>query len=142
MKENPIILFDGVCNLCNGAVDFLIRKDCKRQFRFVALQSEGGILISQKFNVPADCDSVILIYEGGIYYESDAALKIAALLHFPWNVAKVFKLFPKTFRDKVYKWVARNRYKWFGKRNTCRIATPAEKIFFPEPEDLTRIIQK
>jgi predicted DCC family thiol-disulfide oxidoreductase YuxK len=142
MKENPIILFDGVCNLCNGAVDFLIRKDRKRQFRFVALQSEGGILIRQKFNVPADCDSVILIYNEKIYYESEAALKISELLHFPWKMAKVFRIIPLKLRNRIYKWIARNRYKWFGKRNLCRVASPAEKIFFPEPEDLTRIIQK
>jgi len=136
MRKNPIILFDGVCNLCNGTVDFLIRKDRKRQFRFVALQSDGGEKIMRKFNIPADCDSVILIYDGKIYFESEAALKITSFLHFPWNLAKVFHLIPKKLRDKIYKWIAGNRYKWFGKRNSCRIASPAEKIFFPEPEDL------
>ena len=129
-------MFDGVCNLCNSTVDFLIRKDPKDQFRFVALQSESGKKIIQKFNIQSDCDSVILIYSGEIFQESDAALKIASLLHFPWNAAKVFYIIPGKLRNKVYKWVARNRYQWFGKRNSCRVASRAEQKFFPNPDDL------
>jgi len=136
MIKNPVILFDGVCNLCNGTVDFLIRKDRKRQFRFVALQSDGGEKIMEKYNIPADSDSVILIYDGKIYYESDAALKISSLLHFPWNVAKVFRIIPLKLRNRIYKWVARNRYKWFGKSNSCRVPSPEEQKFFPGPDDL------
>lgn len=136
MIKNPIILFDGVCNLCNGTVDFIIRNDREKQFRFVALQSESGKILSKEFNFPAGTDSVILIYEGKVYYESEAALKIAGLLSFPWNLTKIFCVVPKILRDKIYEWIARNRYKWFGKKNTCRVPTPDEQKFFPEKEDL------
>ena len=136
MIKNPVILFDGVCNLCNGTVDFIIRNDRKKQFRFVALQSESGKKFAQKFNFSSGTDSVILILNKKVYYESEAVLIIASLLNFPWNMAKVFYLIPKKMRDNIYKWIAGNRYKWFGKRSSCRIASPAEKIFFPDPEDL------
>ena len=136
MIENPIILFDGVCNLCNNTVDFVIRKDKHKQFRFVALQSAAGEKLSENFNIPPETDSVILLDKNQVYFESDAVLKIAGLMGFPWNLPLVFKIIPQNTRDAVYKWIAKNRYKWFGKRNTCRLPTPEEKIYFPEPEDL------
>ncbi len=136
MIDNPVILFDGVCNLCNNTVDFVIRKDKQKQFRFVALQSVAGERTIATFDIPPETDSVILIYKNQLYFESDAALKIAGLLGFPWSLTLALKIFPQKARDYFYKWIARNRYKWFGKRNTCRLPTPEEKIYFPEPEDL------
>jgi predicted DCC family thiol-disulfide oxidoreductase YuxK len=136
MIKKPVILFDGVCNLCNNAVDFIIRHDAKKQFMFVALQSEAGEKLVQLFGIPPDSDSVILIYEEKVYCESEAALKIARLLKFPWNLAVIFRTIPIKQRDKIYKWVARNRYKWFGKKNTCRLPAPAEKEFFPGTDEL------
>ena len=117
LNENPIILFDGVCNLCNDTVNFIMKRDRKKQFRFVALQSEAGKFLKEKFDIPSSTDSVILIFQNQIVTESDAAIKIAWLLPFPWKLAVVFNFIPKKIRDKMYRWVAKNRYKWFGKIN-------------------------
>ena len=130
--KNPKVLFDGVCNLCNGAVNFIMKRDRKKQFRFVTLQSEAGKFLKEKFNIPSSTDSVILIFQNQIVTESDAAIKIAWLLPFPWKLAVVFNFIPKKIRDKMYRWVAKNRYKWFGKKETCRVPTPEEREFFPE----------
>ena len=119
--KKHIILFDGICNLCNGAVNFILKRDKKKQFRFVALQSEKGIDLISKFKIAPETDSIILILNNQIYTESDAAIEIAKLLPAPWNWLSVFKIIPKKVRDGIYKWIAKNRYRWFGKRKTCRI---------------------
>lgn len=131
-----MVLFDGVCNLCNGTVDFILKRDRKKQFRFVALQSETGEIIRKKFSIPEEIDSVVLIHEGEVFYESEAALEIARLLPAPWKWAEVFKVLPRLWRNAVYKWIARNRYRWFGKKEKCRIPTQEERKFFPEPDEL------
>ena len=136
MNKNPIVLFDGVCNLCNGTVDFIFKRDRKKQFRFVALQSETGDKVREKYHIPVEIDSVILIYEGKVFYESDAALEIARLLPAPWKWAVIFKFRPVGWRNAVYRWIARNRYHWFGKREICRIPMPEERKFFPGPNEL------
>ncbi len=117
----PIILFDGFCNLCNGTVDFLMKHDKKNQFSFVSLQSDEGKLLIRKYQIPMDTDSVLLIKSNHVYYESEAAVEIAALLNFPWKLASFFKFIPIKIRDRIYRWVAKNRYNWFGKRENCRI---------------------
>ncbi len=119
--EQPIILFDGICNLCNGTVDFLLKHDKKKQFRFVPLQSDEGKLYIQKYQIPSDTDSVLLIKSNQVYFESDAAVEIAEMLNFPWKLARYIKFIPKKMRDKVYRWMAKNRYRWFGKRESCRV---------------------
>ncbi len=129
-KQNPVILFDGVCNLCNGTVDFLLKRDRRKQFRYAALQSESGKALIQKFHIPEQTDSVILINLNKVYFESDAAIEICNLLPYPWRLGIIFQIIPKIIRDKIYRWVAKNRYRWFGKRETCRIPTPEEKEFF------------
>jgi predicted DCC family thiol-disulfide oxidoreductase YuxK len=136
MGNHPLILFDGICVLCNKTVNFLLQHDSKKQFRYVALQSDVGIKLTENFEVPPATDSVLLIYENLLYTESEAALKIASLLPFPWKTAVIFKIIPKNIRNKIYRWIAKNRYRWFGKNNSCRIPVPEEKIFFPEMEDL------
>ncbi len=138
MSLHPIILFDGVCNLCNNTVDFVIRRKHGGQFRFVALQSETGEKLRQRFSIPADTDSVVLIYNEDVYFESAAILKTAWLLSYPWRLAVLFKIIPLKWRNKFYRWIASNRYKWFGKRETCRIPTAAERSQFPEWADLKR----
>ncbi len=131
MKEqNPIILFDGVCNLCNGSVNFLLKHDLKKQFRFAAIQSEAAQLLFRKFQIPADIDSVILIKSNQVYFESDAAIEIARMLHFPWKMGVIFRIVPKKMRDYIYRWIARNRYQWLGKRDNCRIPDASEKESF------------
>lgn len=136
MIPNPLILFDGVCNLCNSTVNFLIKKDKKRQFRFVALQTEAGQALLHKFPVPEKSDSVILITNGMVYTESEAALKIAGMLPFPWKLAGIIKILPISRRNGIYRLISRNRYKWFGKRNECRILKKEERQLFPRTEEL------
>lgn len=119
--ENPIILFDGVCNLCNGAVNFILKRDKKKQFQLVSLQSERGVELMRQYQIPKETDSIIFIAEKQIFIESDASIEIARLLPVPWNWLTVFKVIPKKLRDKIYRWIARNRYRWFGKRDVCRL---------------------
>ncbi len=120
-EQKPIILFDGFCNLCNGTIDFLLKHDKKKQFSFVPLQSDKGQQHIQKFNIPNDVDSVILIKSNYVYFESEAVVEIAGLLNFPWRSVRFLKYFPKKIRDRFYHWIAKNRYHWFGKRDSCRI---------------------
>ncbi len=136
MIQNPLILFDGICNLCNSAVDFIINKDKKHLFRFIPLQTDAGNLISQKFPIPENTDSVILIKEKKVFTESEAVLEIAALLPYPWRMAAVIKILPSFLRNPIYRWIARNRYNWFGKKNTCRIPTVQERRLFPDKFEL------
>lgn len=130
--NKKIILFDGVCNLCNQAVQFIIERDKNDVFRFVALQSELGIKICNYIGVdPTKMDSIIL-YEPGkaYYYKSQAALKIASGLGFMYSLAAVFRIFPETLRNTIYDYIAKNRYRWFGKKESCMIPTPELKAKF------------
>ncbi|QGY42341.1 DUF393 domain-containing protein [Maribellus comscasis] len=136
MMQYPLIIFDGVCNLCNGAVDFVLSRDSKKQFRFVALQSEAGEKVCRELQIPAETDSVILYWKKELFTESEAALEIVRLLPVPWKWAAIFKIIPKKPRDKIYRWIAKNRYRWFGQKQTCRLPSPQEKQFFPEAADL------
>jgi predicted DCC family thiol-disulfide oxidoreductase YuxK len=111
-------------------VDFLLKRDRKKQFRFASIQSEAAQLLIRKFQIPAETDSVILIKSNQVYFESDAALKIAGMLHFPWKTGVIFRIIPKKIRDNIYRWIAKNRYRWFGKRDICRIPDPSEKESF------------
>ena len=123
--NNPIILFDGVCNLCNGAVQFVIKNDKKGQFRFAALQSEIGNELSKKYGLPTDAmDTFVTIVDGKSYTRSTAALKVASLLGGFWSFAYIFIIIPPFIRDGIYNWVAKNRYRWFGKKDPCMIPTP------------------
>lgn len=129
-SKQPIILFDGVCNLCNGTVDFLMKQDRKKQFRFAPLQSETGELLTQQFQIPENSDSVILIKSNTVYFKSDVVIEISGMLHYPWKMGVIIKIIPKKIRDKLYDWIAKNRYRWFGKKDTCRIPTLEEQEFF------------
>jgi predicted DCC family thiol-disulfide oxidoreductase YuxK len=120
--ENPVILFDGVCNYCNAMVNFIIRQDKKKKFRFAALQSIAGQRILKEWNQRAENpDSFILINNSRLYKSSTAALKLYNLLPWYWKWTQVFWIFPRFLRDAVYGVIARNRYKWFGKRESCRV---------------------
>lgn len=132
--DKKIILFDGVCNLCNSAVQFVIQHDRKDVFRFVALQSELGQQILKHIGVnPVNIDSIVL-YEPGIayYYKSSAAIEIAKNLGGFWHFGTVFKIIPTGIRNLLYDYVAKNRYKWYGKKESCMIPTPELKIKFLE----------
>ncbi len=127
----PVIIFDGVCHLCNSSVDFVIRKDQQRQFRYTANQMEAGqkILRAHGLN-PEQIQSVYLLENGNLYSKSTAALRIARHLGFPWSLAWGLILVPAFLRNLVYDLIARNRYKWFGKKETCRLPTPEERALF------------
>ena len=97
-ETHPVVLFDGVCNLCNHSVQFIIRRDKKDQFRFAALQGKTGQEILARHGLPADS--------------------------FPWSVFYVYIIIPRFIRDGIYRWIARNRYRWFGRQESCMIPTP------------------
>lgn len=133
MNSKQIILFDGVCNFCNYWVNFVIDHDSKNLFLFAALQSKSGQEILNRFNLSTtDFDTFILV-EGNEYStKSDAVLKIAANLKGISRILVIGKILPKFIRDLIYDLIAKNRYKFFGKRESCRIPTPEEKIKFLE----------
>lgn len=133
-KDKKIILFDGVCNLCESSVQFVIKYDTKDQFRFVALQSDLGQKIIQHIGINTkNIDSVIL-YQPGVayYYKSNAALQIARSLGGFFHLGTVFKIIPTGFRNVLYDYIAQNRYQWYGKKESCLIPTPALKAKFLE----------
>lgn len=122
---NPIILFDGVCNLCNGAVNFIIDRDPNAYFRMAALQSTVGQELLQKHNLKTqDFDTIVLVEGNNIYSHSTAALRIARKLSGAWPLFYAFIVIPSPLRNVVYNWISRNRYRWFGKQDACRIPTP------------------
>ena len=119
--EKNIILFDGVCNLCNRSVDFVLKWDRKKQFCYVSLQSEEGKKLVEHYRIPLDTDSIILIRNTKVFTESEAAIEIARMLPAPWKWLSILRFLPRRWRDGLYRWVARNRHRWFGKRENCRI---------------------
>lgn len=131
MSDYPVILFDGVCNLCNSSVQFIIARDAKAQFRFASLQSAYGQRQMSKFNLPAsELNSVLLIKDGKLYQKSSAALHIARMLSGAWPLMFAFIIVPPFIRNAVYDFIASNRYKWFGKKDECMIPTPELKSRF------------
>jgi predicted DCC family thiol-disulfide oxidoreductase YuxK len=132
--NKKIILFDGVCNLCNSAVQFVIKHDKKDTFRFVALQSVLGQEILAYIGIDAENIDSIVLYEPGIayYYKSDAALQIARNLDGIFSFGTIFKIIPTGIRNYLYDYIARNRYKWYGKKESCMIPSVELKIKFLE----------
>lgn len=126
-----IVLFDGVCNLCNGTVVFIIQRDTKDHFRFAALQSDIGIQLTQELGIDTtQIESIILVHQQRYYYKSGAALRIARDLKGAWPLLSVFLIIPPFIRDGIYDIIARNRYRWFGKKESCMIPTPELKSKF------------
>ncbi len=133
IAQNEILLFDGVCNLCNNSVNFVIDHDPKAQFSFAALQSEFGQKKLKQLNLePKDFDSIVLLSDGKIYNKSSAALKVAKNLTGLWPMLYVFMIIPKFLRDFVYDMVAKNRYRIWGRTDQCRIPTPELRQRFIE----------
>ncbi len=133
-KDKKIILYDGVCNLCDTTIQFVIRHDKKDTFRFVALQSELGEKILKHIGVSRDkTDSTILYEPGKAYYiKSDVAFRILREIGGIHSLLLVFSVFPKSLLDKIYDYVARNRYKWYGQKESCLVPTPELKAKFLE----------
>ncbi|MBZ9532850.1 thiol-disulfide oxidoreductase DCC family protein [Cytobacillus oceanisediminis] len=124
-----IVLFDGVCNLCSKSVQFIIKRDPHNQFLFASLQSEMGKSLLEKHHL-SEVDSVVLIKEDMYYMESDAALEICRHLSSGWKLLAILKGIPSSIRDPLYQFVARNRYRWFGKQDSCMLPTEEMKKRF------------
>jgi predicted DCC family thiol-disulfide oxidoreductase YuxK len=124
----PIVLFDGVCNLCNGSVQFILKRDPQARFRFASLQSEAGKSLMTEHGLDPDAlSSVVVIEDGQAWKESSAALRIARHLPGAWKLLRVFTVIPRPLRDAVYRLIARNRYRWFGRTEACWLPTPELK---------------
>ncbi len=123
--DGPVVLFDGVCNLCIGSLQWLIRMDRRERLRFGTLQSDAGGELLKRCGLPEDYDDSMVVVEGErAYTDSDAVLRIARLLGFPWAVASIASILPKRFRDRAYRLLAESRYDWFGKREQCMVPDP------------------
>jgi predicted DCC family thiol-disulfide oxidoreductase YuxK len=123
--SSPVVLFDGVCNLCNSSVQFLIQNDKKKQLRFASLQSDFGQEVLRKFNLPqTDFNSFVLLEGEKVYLRSSAALRIAYYLGGFWNIFQIFWIIPPFIRNAIYNFIAKNRYKWFGKKTECMMPSP------------------
>jgi predicted DCC family thiol-disulfide oxidoreductase YuxK len=130
-KAEAIVLFDGVCNLCNGFVNWVIDRDPKRKVMFGSLQSEEAKALLAKYGESSEyLDSIVAIKNDKLYKNSRAVLEICLTIGGVYSLMGIFLIVPNFIRDAVYKWVARNRYRWFGKSESCRIPTPELKSRF------------
>jgi predicted DCC family thiol-disulfide oxidoreductase YuxK len=121
----PVILFDGVCNLCNASVLFIIDRDPRGRFAFAPLQSDYAAALLREHGWQGDAlTTVLLIEDGRVYDRSSAALRIARGLSGLWPLFSVFRIVPRPLRDLAYDWLARHRYRWFGRTESCRVPTP------------------
>jgi predicted DCC family thiol-disulfide oxidoreductase YuxK len=126
-----IVLFDGVCNLCDQSVQFIIQRDPKQHFKFAPLQSDLAKDLLQRHDLnPKDLERVVLIENGKAYTHSTASLRVVRHLSGAWPLLYVFILVPRFIRNAVYRWVARNRYRWFGKKDACMMPTPENRARF------------
>jgi len=125
-----IILFDGVCNFCDSSVQFIIKYDQAAYFQFASIQSDAGQALLAQYEVPENIDSVILIEQGKVYFESTAALKICRRLDSFWPVCYIFVMIPSFIRNKMYRLFARNRYRLFGRKEVCLLPTPSQRKRF------------
>jgi len=131
MNEHPVILFDGVCNFCNSAVNFVIKRDKKKQIHFAPLQTETGKKLLEQYGLPVnEMQSFIFIEKGKAYTRSTAALRVCRHLSALWPLCYGTIIVPKFIRDSIYNWIAKNRYKWFGVRQECMMPTPEIKARF------------
>lgn len=129
--DHPILLFDGVCNLCNASVQWVLLRDKKAQFRFAALQSEIGQQLLKRHGLDSEhFDTVVLAVGENIFLRSDAPLEIARRLGGAWQLLYGFKIVPRPLRDALYNFVARNRYRWFGRQESCMLPRPEWKARF------------
>ncbi len=137
----PIVLFDGVCNLCDSAVQFVIDRDRRAQFRFAAMQSDAARVALDRAGASESLpDSMIVIDDRGVHTRSDAALAVARRLGFPWSLLTIAQLVPRFVRDTLYAWIARNRYLWFGRQTACRIPTPELRCRFLDADEVPQVV--
>lgn len=127
-----VVLYDGVCNLCDATIRFILPRDSRGSLRFASLQGEYARAILARHgipNLPAP-ESLVYVENRRIFMHSDAVLRVARSLDFPWKLAAIFLFVPRSLRDVVYRWVARNRYRWFGKSEECLLPSPEWKSRF------------
>jgi predicted DCC family thiol-disulfide oxidoreductase YuxK len=131
MLQESILLFDGHCSLCNGAVDFVLKRDTKKKLLLASIQGTAGQGVLKKYELPPSyLDTLVLVEEGKVYLGSTAALRVARFLGGGWPLFYGLIIIPKGVRDRIYQWISRNRYQWFGRRDTCRIPSASESAHF------------
>ena len=129
-KNAPILLFDGLCNLCVGSVLFVLKHEKRKDLKFASLQSNFGITKRKEFNIPDNIDSLVLLKGGKVYFYSSAALRVTSFMGGLWPLLKVFLVVPPFIRNWAYKYIAKHRYSWFGQKEICWIPTPELEIRF------------
>lgn len=128
---SAILLFDGVCELCDQSVQFVLKRDPKGHFKFASLQSQTGKALLKQYHLsPLNLETMVLIENGRAYTYSTASLRVVRHLSGAWSFCYGFILVPPCIRNAIYRWVARNRYRWFGKKVACRMPTPDERARF------------
>lgn len=132
LTNQPLVLFDGVCNFCNRMVNFAIRNDRKARLKFASLQSDTGLALRKQYSIDPAADTVVLIENGKAYTYARAAIRLCRHLDWPARLLYGFIIVPRFISQPVYKWIARNRYKWFGKKDTCMIPAPGVRNRFLE----------
>ena len=124
MKSDPTLIFDGVCNLCEGLVIFVVNRDKDAKFKFVTAQSPTGRRLQQANGVDAMEDTtMVLLKDDKVFTRSDAAIEVARELDGPWKMLAILAMVPRPLRDRVYTWIGNNRYKWFGIKKQCLLPT-------------------
>lgn len=132
-----LVLFDGECNFCDSSVQFILKRDTKGVFKFASLQSEVGLQIIKQHEIPRDMESFVLVDDDKAYYKSSAALHVCKNLKGLWKTLFIFIIIPRPIRNIFYNIVADNRYKWFGKKESCMIPSPEiRNRFIQDPSDL------
>jgi predicted DCC family thiol-disulfide oxidoreductase YuxK len=129
--DRPILIFDGVCVLCSRSVNFVLRHDKRDRFRLLAAQTPIGQAIYKHYSLnPTDFETIILLFGGKPWLKSESVIQTAMLLGFPWSCARILRIFPRALRDRVYEWIARNRFRIFGRRETCYLPTAETRARF------------
>ena len=131
MHKESILLFDGHCSLCNGAVDFVLKRDTRNKLLLASIQGPAGQAFLKKYQLPSSyLDTLVVVEQGKVYLGSTAALRVARLLGGGWPLFYGLIILPKGIRDRVYQWISEHRYQWFGRRDTCRMPTASERTHF------------
>ena len=131
MEKGSILLFDGHCSLCNAAVDFVLKRNTKKKLLLASIQGPAGQRVLKMYQLPPSyLDTLVLVEQGQLYLGSTAALRVARLLRGGWPLFYALIIIPKGLRDRIYQWIGKNRYKWFGRRASCRMPTASERAHF------------
>ena len=131
MEKESILLFDGHCSLCNAAVDFVLKRNTKKKLLLASIQGPAGQRVLKMYQLPPSyLDTLVLVEQGQLYLGSTAALRVARLLRGGWPLFYALIIIPKGLRDRIYQWIGKNRYKWFGRRASCRMPTASERAHF------------